>query len=372
MVKIKLLLCHNTIKPYRVPFFNCLNEKYDFKIIFKRINGSKNITSNLNQISNIDYTVLSHIRQFKLIYEIIKNDFDIIIDSLEYDILLTYLLSKIKGKPLIVWSEEWGWGKKTLRRRVSLFIIRYISNRADALLVPGTKHKEYFISLGNKNEKIFIMPNVSNISFKKEYVKESKKLEKRFNLKNKKVILYVGRLIRRKGVHVLLKAFSYFEDNDDILLMIVGEGKSEQNLKSITKQLNIHENVYFFGYVENKDLPPFYLISDLCVVPSVRYRMQDPWVFVVNESMYFNRPIVATNAVGAAFDMIEDGRNGYVVKENQVIDLYLAIKKILNDEKLAKKMGTYSKMIINKNYRYSNMMESFNNAVDYVLSDEND
>jgi len=93
--------------------------------------------------------------------------------------------------------------------------------------------------------------------------------------------------------------------------------------------------------------------------------MADPWVFVLNEAMYYCNPIIATDAVGAAPDMIVD--NGYIVEEQNSGQLYDAMLKILSDNDLEKKMSRKSYEIIKDKFQYSNMLNSFKNTIDTVL-----
>ena len=95
--------------------------------------------------------------------------------------------------------------------------------------------------------------------------------------------------------------------------------------------------------------------------------MGDPWVFIINEAMHFGKPVVATDAVGAAFDMIENGKNGFIVPEKDDNALFIAMKKILFDSELEKSMGKSSSEIIESSFKYKNMVKGFKNGVNYVL-----
>lgn len=82
--------------------------------------------------------------------------------------------------------------------------------------------------------------------------------------------------------------------------------------------------------------------------------------------MTFGKPVIATDAVGAAFDMIKNGENGFVVPEKNEYELYKSLKKIISDDILMEKMGKKSKDIINNEFNYNNMVTGFNEAVKYV------
>ena len=94
--------------------------------------------------------------------------------------------------------------------------------------------------------------------------------------------------------------------------------------------------------------------------------MKDPWVFVVNEAMYFGKPVIATNAVGSAFDMIKNGKNGFIVPEKETTPLCDAMKKILENPDLEVRMQEESKRILFENFNYQNMVEAFNAAISSI------
>ena len=102
----------------------------------------------------------------------------------------------------------------------------------------------------------------------------------------------------------------------------------------------------------------------MVVVPSINKGMGDPWVFVLNEAMYYSNPIIATTAVGAAPDMING--NGFIVPEKDSKALCEAMHKILSDDDLEKTMSLKSKEIINNEFQYSNMINSFVKCVEKI------
>jgi glycosyltransferase involved in cell wall biosynthesis len=193
------------------------------------------------------------------------------------------------------------------------------------------------------------------------------KIKSDLDLYDKKVILYVGRLKQRKGVQFLIRAFDKLAtDLDEVILLIVGKGDYGTQLKLISDSLNSNNNIYFLGYVEDKLLPAYYNLCNLLVVPSITYLSADPCPLTVNEAMYFGKPIIATDAVGSAFDMISDGINGLIVKEGDIESLYLGMKKILLDSELERKMGVESKNIIESKYSYQNMLDALINAANFA------
>jgi len=303
-----------------------------------------------------------------LIKDLFQEHYDILVAYLgSIEMLFCFLAAKLRRKPIIFMSGAWGWKGKSSERNLASAFTKFIVPRSDAIVVPGTKHKEYFISLGASPSKVFIMPYASSIIIKDEDYEEEKKLRGGLDIRTKKVILYVGRLVKQKGVDYLIEAFSKLrKERDDVTLIIVGEGESRSELELLSKNLNVEDSVYFIGFVENSNLPSYYCLCDVCVVPSITYIKADIWVRAVNDAMGAGKPVIVTDAVGAAFDMVKDGINGFIVPEKDADALYKAIKKIISEPELAKSMGEESKRIVEQGFAYQQMIKGFMEAVESV------
>lgn len=370
--KTKILFTHNTAMWYRLPFFKRLSSIYDLDLVFTHINVMDDIydnkvTKQIKGLEGVNYTILENSHGFcKGLIKKARSDTDIIIggswDTPQelIETIILYAIIKIRHKPFIIWREDWDWQKENnIKEKILHRIIKYLCNHSNAILVPGTLHKQYFENkIEVKPEKIHIMPNVSNISGL-ESVKKSKS--------DTKTILYVGRLIPRKGVSYLIEAFERLnKELDNVKLVIIGTGNQEDNLKNHVKTNNM-SNITFTGKINNEKLKEYYLNANLVVIPSINEGMGDPWVFVLNEAMYYANPVIATTAVGAAPDMIKD--NGYIVEEKDSTALYESMIKILKDEELENKMSKNSRKIIENKFMYKNMIDGFNKAISYVKNE---
>ena len=378
----KILYLQDTAMWYRRPFFKELSEIYDIKFVFTRIEVCEetydvSISETIEGLDGLNYKVLKNYRYtiryfgtaFGLLKDLLKGDYDIMVDMFgSIDMLYCFLAARLRGKSIIFCSDVWGWKGRPLKEKLISPLIKFIASHSDAFLLPGSKQREYFVSLGASPENVFIMPNISSLIVREGDYETKEKLKERLNIENKKVILYVGRLAKQKGVEYLIKAFSKLrKERDDIVLIIVGRGECKDELVLLSRNLNIKDYVYFMGFVENVSISPYYLLSNVCIMPSITHGQADCWGYVVNEAMHCGKPIIATDAVGAAFDMIKDGENGFIVPEKDVNALYEGLKKIISDSDLEKKMGIKSKKIIEEGFGYKDMVEGFGKAVEYVL-----
>lgn len=376
---VKILFVHNTAMPYRIPLFKVLTEKYDVKFIFthfKRSFKRRGMGATIHELENSDYKILDNRLPMEnvlnLLFILLKTDFDIVVGSIDYippSALITnflcFFIGKLKGKKTIFWCEEWGWPKHPLRKMVSPFL-NYIICNCDALVVPGKIHKKHVISLGAPAEKVFILPNATNLTIKSSDYFKMENL--RYKWHEQKVILYVGQLRKLKGVHYLIKAFAKLKSEvDNVSLLIIGKGEYEDKLINLCKKLNITREVRFLGFIKNEDLGPYYLLADLFVMPSViDHGFAEAWALVVNESMAFETPVIATDAVGCAFEMIENNVNGYIIPEKDENALYKSMLKLLSDDHLIEKMGKNSRVKVEKEFTYEKMIDGFNQAVKFL------
>jgi glycosyltransferase involved in cell wall biosynthesis len=376
--KTKILFVHHTAMWFRRPFFQALSMLYNVEFIFTNVESyNKTYDIKLGQVipgmDNVNYKVSN--KKLGISWGAIRRatgDYDIFIggswDTLNdlIETLLYFIIVKLKRRPFILWREDWDWNVQSTKRRLVKILAGFLSRRADAILVPGIKHREFFTKLGVSSEKIFIMPNVSNLTLKDEDYNNQIKLSQEIGLKDEKVILFVGRLIDLKGVQFLLKAFSKLQQRiDNVVLIIVGEGSCNEELENLSQKLQVNDKVYFRGNVDNELLGAYYLLCNVFVLPSITTHHADACPLVVNEAMYFSKPVITSDAVGTTF-MIKNGINGYVVPERNPETLCEALYKILSDSELEKRMGEASKIIINEGFTYQNMIDGFNQAMNYL------
>ncbi|MCC7550974.1 MAG: glycosyltransferase family 4 protein [Methanobacterium sp.] len=377
----RILFIHNTVMWYRIPFFKALTDIYSVKFIFNHGKVSNKLygvdtPEEIEGLQGVEYEVLSN--HLGIAWGLVQRaweDYDLLVggswDSIPEIVESAYYLTVawLRRKPIVLWREDWAWDDPSLKSRLLKPLKKFMIKISSAIVLPGTKHREYFLSLGSNPEKIFLMPNVSNQTIQKEDYNKTAQLKEKMNLKNKKIVLYVGRLIKRKGIQYLLSALSQLE-NEDLVLLIVGSGEYETELKSRVQELGLADKVIFTGNIPQENLVFYYLMSDLVVVPSITYGIGDPWVLVLNEAMYFKKPVIATEAVGAACDMIKDNENGFIVPEKDADALAQSMVKILEDNDLKLEMGQKSYEIIQNKFRYHNMVNGFKQAVEYSLNKE--
>ncbi|MFZ2620954.1 MAG: glycosyltransferase family 4 protein [Minisyncoccia bacterium] len=162
--------------------------------------------------------------------------------------------------------------------------------------------------------------------------------------KAKSNLVYVGRLIERKGVLTLLEAFiKILENNHDIHLWIVGEGEFIDRLNQIIIKNNLKDKITLTGLVKNPY--DYFKMADICVFPSHR---GDGLMGTVLESMASGKPVISTIESGSE-DVIINGENGVLVEPENIVELVDAIVNLLHDKPKRISMGEKAKKFIIEN-----------------------
>jgi glycosyltransferase involved in cell wall biosynthesis len=241
--------------------------------------------------------------------------------------------------------------------------------QSNACIAAGRKSAAFLKYLGAKEEKVFLAPNASIPKLKDEQIQLSTLPESIFRSDMIK-ILCLGRIIESKGLDFLIKAFNLIEKEcSRTILIIAGDGPYSRQIENLGRQENIKKMLFVKQYMNSGDKIRLFQNCDIFVLPSVYHGYVDAWGLVLNEAMYFGKPVVATEMVGAAHDLIENGINGYIVPEKNAEALSEALIKIIHDDQLRKSMGLMSKQIIERRYKVSHMVKGFEDAINFVLSD---
>lgn len=141
-------------------------------------------------------------------------------------------------------------------------------------------------------------------------------------------ILYAGRLGKEKNIEYLIRSFSLLlSTRPNAILWIAGRGPELSALENLCSQLKISNSVKFLGFLEHKDLARYYAACDTFVLPS----LQEVQPLVVMEAMWFAKPVIVTNAIAAAEEMVDHGVNGFIVDPNSVEDLTKRFLELSSD-----------------------------------------
>lgn len=146
--------------------------------------------------------------------------------------------------------------------------------------------------------------------------------------------LYVGRLIKTKGISYLIEASARLR-NKAIRVAIAGRGPEEANLRKLVKENKLTDNVFFLGYVEDDDLPFLYNSASIVVLPSYD---REGILTTMLEAGACGRPVITTTACSMS-EYLKNGGNGLLVAPRNSIALAEAMNRLLTDSVLADSLG---------------------------------
>jgi glycosyltransferase involved in cell wall biosynthesis len=377
---LKVAIVHTKVAPYRHPLFEELSRKVDLMVYYCSIKENWREWNSWPRKYNYRYKVLSGvfirtaIGEFSLnpsvSKEMIRNKPNIIVITGYTDptMWITFAIAKLLKISIIYWTEGIKEPRSILgmiTRPLRMLLIR----RSNAIVVPGRLSKKYAISLGADAEKVFIAPNAIDnelfIKLSRKYQACKDELKSQFGLKSKVIILYVGRLIKKKGVEHLIYVYGRLkQEHDNLVLIILGGGPLEYYLKNLSSSLKLKDIIFVPSVMKIEELIKFYCLADIFVLPT----LEDVWGFVINEAMACGLPVISTYASQAATEMIRSGENGYIVNITESNQLYGVLKRLIQNSTLRREMGERSREIILQEFDVSVMVKGFLSAIKYCIS----
>ncbi len=243
------------------------------------------------------------------------------------------------GRRLIDCIYKWGLLKGILFYIYSLYHmprLRRSYKHINKFFAVSSAMKTMLMAMDVPEERISVVHNPMDVHNK---IKTS--LKKELGIEGKRVLLYAGRLEEDKGIHRIVQALPHLEDT---VLIIVGKGHYTSNLKELTKNLSVQDKVIFIDHLSHDQLPKYYSIAEIVILPCTIYETLSRMLL---EAASFGIPLIASNAGGNS-DIVEDGKNGILLKSLDTQELVAAIKRILSNPRLADDMGKKGREKISK------------------------
>ena len=206
--------------------------------------------------------------------------------------------------------------KKIIRKLYLSYVYKYI----DYALYVGTANKKYYTYCGLKNEQLIFAPHaIDNNRFSsinenhRQFITQTKN---KFQIKETDItFIFCGKFESKKNPLLLLRAFNNMAQQN-VHLIFVGNGVLENEMK----QEAIHnKQIHFLPFQNQSFMPAIYRLGDVYCLPS-----QGPgetWGLAINEAMASCKAVVASDKVGCAVDLVQEGVNGYIFKSNNQQDL---------------------------------------------------
>ena len=230
-------------------------------------------------------------------------------------------------------------GIKLLLREAT---VSFLLNQIECCLAIGTRNRDFYLKRGYPAERIGNMPYcVDNDHFRNK-ANNADLIELRSQLsleQDKPIILYASKFITRKYPNHLLEAYLQLPEPRPYLIY-VGDGELRTSLETTVQNQKL-KDVRFAGFRNQGELPAFYALADIFVLPSIN----ETWGLVINEAMNAGCAIITTDQVGSAVDLVRNNQNGFILKSRDVPALASALQSCLAKEQY-NEMGKRSLDII--------------------------
>lgn len=276
---------------------------------------------------------------------------------------IVYLASWFFGLRVAFRKENWADREKKMRGIRRLYwavqkrLTQYIEDHAEAVLVGGQMARTYLVRRGFDERNIYpfhyLHDDLSKYPVDNEWARQHERQapdEIRF--------LYLGRIMPQKGLDVLIKVFMrILQEGMHARLLVVGEPITEDTGRGPTSTrfydtcralAGDNEHVVFLGGAPPDRVHQFYACADVFVHPHVRdvdgVELHDGWGNVITEAACMSLPIIASDRVASAFDIVDNGVNGFLVRADHLeYDLYEAMCFFLNNPSVIQSFGSQSR-----------------------------
>jgi glycosyltransferase involved in cell wall biosynthesis len=216
---------------------------------------------------------------------------------------------------------------------------RALFRQVDAFLAIGSANRDFYVARGVAPQRVHLAPYSVDNEYFRERIKAA--AARRATLLSElqlspslPVVLFASKLQPRKRCVDLLRAYETIREHTPAQIVVVGDGTERGALMEYAREKRLEE-VRFVGFKNQSELPAYYDLCDIFVLPSDT----EPWGLIVNEVMNAAKPVVVSDAVGAARDLVPDGRSGCVFPVGDVAALAAHLRTLISEPDLRRRMG---------------------------------
>jgi glycosyltransferase involved in cell wall biosynthesis len=304
-----------------------------------------------------------------IFFELYKEKYDVILIH-GYESLTAWfaLIAAKLTNTKIIWRGESTLRKSSkkdfFRNQVKRNVLKFFFDRCDAIMYSCSGNKDYLKFHGVEEYKLFFIPCAVNNKFfqteRKKYINHAKDIKKSNGINDKDmVVLFSARITSRKRPFDLLNALSKI-DHSNITVLFVGDGIERKDVENLAKDMGV--KAVFTGFKSQLEIPRYYSIADVCVVISD----YDPSPKVINEAMNFELPVIVTDVVGTASDLVTNNVNGFIVEVGNIDEIANRLNFINTNRIKLERMGKASLKQV-ENWNYDKDVKNLLKATKYTL-----
>jgi D-inositol-3-phosphate glycosyltransferase len=243
-----------------------------------------------------------------------------------------------------------------------------LAQQADLLIASTSDEaQELTDGYGADPERVFIVPPGVDLATFQPMERADARRE--IGYASERLLLFVGRLERLKGVEIAIRALALLRDrrHDDVRLLILGEDSHEgdesekDRLKAIATEAGVRDRADFIGSVAHHELPFFYAAADACVMPSY----SESFGLVALEAQACGCPVVASGVSGLR-SVVRDEVSGYLIDEHDPAAYAERIGRLLADRELAQQMGRRGSLLAQR-FSWNRTADRLEGLFDHVV-----
>jgi glycosyltransferase involved in cell wall biosynthesis len=360
-MKRRLIVLTEIIAPYRIPVFNSLarHSEIDLHVIFLAESDTSTRQWRIyKEEIHFSYEVLPGWRKRLGRYNILLNwKLREALQGANPDVVLCGGYNYLASWQALRWANQYDtrfllWCESNeCDQRGSHFIVESLKQmflrNCDGFVVPGASALAYVQRLGSAKKGIFLAPNAVDVDLFRSRSRIARADESRLRGElglPVRYFLFVGRLVRRKGVFDLLDAYEALDTElrSEMGVVFAGDGPDRAELEAGARSI-FPGSIHFPGFVQRDRLAVYYALAECLVLPT----HSDPWGLVVNEAMACGLPVICTDVAGCAADLVK--ANGRVVPTRDISNLSSAMHELACDRRLRDDMSRESSALI-QNY----------------------
>lgn len=344
--------------PYTIRLFELIAKKADLCVLMHDAQEEYR-NDDWKLIGSENFKVYKVGKDYRSLVRCLADEYDIFVDGM-YLSFYGYYGNKVfkqKGK-ISVMTADGG----VARNRGFLIngIMSFLMTRHEFFLSSSKITDRYYKYYKVNEEKILYYRFTS--LFEKDIIENKKLREKKeeiresLGIKDRFILLSVGRPIRVKGFDILLNAYMKTDLTDKIDLYIIG-GQPQDDIRKIVDDNGL-KNVRFFDVMSSEKLRAYYAAADISIICS----RGDVWGLVVNEAMSFGHPMISSDMCMAGLHFAQFGNNPIICRLNAVDEYAQSIRMLYSDKGLREKMAEQAFSVI-EGYTLENSAEDIIQAL---------
>lgn len=262
-----------------------------------------------------------------------------------------YLCKQFLGKPYILWVYGGETTPVYMKGRFSAFWAKTLLNNAEKLVTNSKFCQKEFLDYGFSESKCPIILPATDPDFFTPG-KPPDGLVRKWNAEGDIILLTVARVSERKGHDLVIRSLpKILRRHPQVKYLIVGKGPDTERLKKLSVDLGVGDKVVFCGFVPDEELPDYYRLCDLYVMPNREVFDSTDSIegFGISfiEASACGKPVIGGRS-GGAVEAIAEGESGFLVLSEAVEEFTEAVCKLIEDKDLRKKMGRLGRLRVEK------------------------